>query len=61
MMTSDWHDWKPGDKVAGPEGELEIVSVKREPNELVSGRYKVRLPDGSIVENYPGYLLRSAS
>lgn len=49
---------KIGDK-AVTNGELcEIVAVDREYQYPIPGRYTVRFENGTVIQNYPGYLLK---
>ena len=49
---------KIGDKLI-TNGEIcEIIAVEREYRYPIPGRYTVRFEDGSVVSNYPGYLLK---
>jgi hypothetical protein len=39
-------------------GRMKIIAVERERKDPIPGRYTVQFPDGRVVNNYPGYLIK---
>jgi hypothetical protein len=52
---------KVGDKALGNGEACEILSVDREPKGPVPGRYTVRFQSGMVIQNFPGYQLKSTT